>query len=470
MLLCYSHQSEIPESAIAAPIRLNGVSTHNLKNIDVEIPRNKLTVITGISGSGKSSLAFDTLFAEGQLRYTESFSNYSRRMTGSITRPDIRRIHGLTPTLAINGRSVTRHPRATVGTVTGIYDLYRLLFSRVADLPVKGKQRPLSRLFSFNNESGACETCKGLGYQLTADPEKLVSNPELALPDGAMKGSKTGRFYGDPTGQFVAILKAVGKTTGIDYSIPWQLLDEPARNIAMYGTSDKTYQVEWRYERKNRKGTHSFQSVWPGFVHYIDDEYQRRHETEKGQALIPLMKKEVCQVCRGARLKEEVLMYKVADKNIHEVSCMEAGEAINWFDTLSNNLSNQYRLIIKELLVAITNKLLAMQESGLGYLSAERSTMTLSGGEARRLRLVSQMGGELTGMTYVLDEPTIGLHPTDTNRLIKLLNNLSKDNTVVVVEHDEEIIRAADHIIELGPGAGVAGGELIASGTVKNCW
>lgn len=453
---------------INAPIILKGVRTHNLKNIDIEIPRNKLTVITGVSGSGKSSLAFDTLFAEGQFRYTESFSTYARTLIQQKSRPDILESNGLMPTIAINNKSITKNPRATVGTISGLYDLYRLLFSRISKNENGKSCTLLSNYFSFNHQAGACPTCDGLGFQLTCDPDKLITNPELALKHGAMKGSKPGLFYGDPFGQYMAILDEVGKIQHINFDLPWEDLDKKAKEIALFGTGNIEYKVNWKYKRKNREGIHQFKGIWPGLIHYIDDEYIRKHDKQGGDSIAALMKEIKCTNCQGTRLNSKALRYKVANKNIAELADLEDAESIQFFKELSNSLPENKLKIASEIMRLCIDKLQAMINIGLGYLSASRSTMTLSGGEGRRLRIVSQLGGEMTGITYVLDEPTVGLHSRDTRNLITLIKKLSEKNTVVVVEHDEEVIRSADYIFELGPGAGNEGGKIINKGDIND--
>ena len=456
------------KKVIQNPIELNGVKTHNLKEIDVKIPRNKLTVITGVSGSGKSSLAFDTLFAEGQLRFTESFSTYARSLIQQKSRPDIIESSGITPTIAIDNKSISRNPRVTVGTITGLFDLYRLLYSRISKDKAGQRCTLLSNHFSFNHQAGACPECNGLGFELTCDPERLLSNPELSLKNGAMNGSKTGRFYGDPYGQYMAILDAAGKEYKIDYSKPWKNLTPEAREIALYGTGDKEYEVIWKYKRKNREGTHRFKTKWSGLIHYFNDEYQRKHDKQGGADISALMKEVNCKSCKGARLNNKALKYYIAGKNIADLTAMEAHESLLFFDELINKLSETEKQIVAEIIRLCKEKLQAMKNIGLGYLSSNRGTMTLSGGEGRRLRLVSQLGGELTGLTYVLDEPTVGLHSKDTQNLITILHQLAQNNTVVVVEHDEKIIKSANHIIELGPKAGVAGGNVMWQGDYNN--
>lgn len=449
------------EQVINAPISIKGASTHNLKDISVDFPRNQLTVITGVSGSGKSSLAFDTLFAEGQYRFTESFSTYTRSLIQQKARPSIVEAKGITPTIAIDNKSITKSSRATVGTLTGIYDLYRLLFSRLSKDKNENRCKEPTSLFSFNHQKGSCPICNGLGFELTCDENKLITNPELSLKSGAMKGSKPGQFYGDSYGQYMAILEAVGKVKNIDFGKSWNNLDTNSKNIVLFGTGDTEYDVNWSFKRNSREGVHKFKSDWKGLVYYINDEYKRKHDKQGGAGLLALMKEIKCVSCSGSRLNNKALEYKIHGKNIHEISQLEANESIEFIHKLSDALESADLLISSEIRRLLIEKLTAMKEIGLGYLTVSRSTMSLSGGEGRRLRLISQLGGELVGVTYVLDEPTVGLHSKDTGRLIKLLKKLSENNTVVVVEHDEAVIKSADNIMELGPGAGINGGEII---------
>jgi excinuclease ABC subunit A len=449
---------------INSPIILKGVSTHNLKHVDVEFPRNKLTVVTGMSGSGKSSLAFDTLFAEGQYRYTESFSTYTRSLIQQKKRPDILESKGLTPTIAIDNKSITKNPRATVGTVSGLYDLYRLLFSRIAKNTDGLTCTATTSLFSFNHQKGACLICNGLGFELTCDPDKLISNPDLALNNGAMKGSKPGQFYGDPLGQYMATLDSVGKSQNLDFDKAWNDLSDEEKNIALNGTGNLEYDVDWNFKRNQREGVHKFKAQWKGLIYYINDEFVRKQDKQGGANLASLMKEVKCNSCNGARLNSKALEYRILNKNISDLSQLEADESLIFINSLETELSDKDLKISQEIRRLIKEKLIALINIGLSYLSVSRTTMSLSGGEGRRLRLVSQLGGELVGITYVLDEPTVGLHSKDTKSLIQLLKKLAVKNTVVVVEHDEEVIRSADNLIELGPGAGINGGEIISKG------
>ena len=452
-------------------IELENVSTHNLKNISLKIPHNKLTVITGVSGSGKSSLAFDTIFAEGHKRFTESLSTYARRFMKNLPQPQFDKLTGLSPTIAISQRTRSNNPRSTVGTFTEIYDLLRLLFARVTTNN-NSKRRTLSNEFSFNHESGACPVCKGLGNQLKSDPVKIVTNPEKSLIDGAMNGTKTGKFYGDPWGQHIAILKAVGEELNLDFSKSWNKLSLEEKRIAMYGTGEKIYHVNWQFKRKSREGEHKWQTQWSGFCGYIEEEYQRKHQDKRGAAMLPLFSSIKCDTCLGSGLKKEILNYKINGINIFEMASLSISKLFHYLSDLNSDkykLSPTQKRIIAEIAPLIQNKLQKLVNAGLSYLSIARKTDSLSGGELQRLRLAVHSGGNLTGVTYILDEPTIGLHPRDTEKMIATLKELSDiGNTVLVVEHDKDMISSADHLIELGPGAGTAGGNILANCAADN--
>ena len=456
----------VPQEVIDAPIELNGVATHNLRNVDVAFPRNRLTVVTGVSGSGKSSLAFDTLFAEGQHRFLESFSSYARQLVGQKERPTIAEVRGLTPTIAVDRSSASRHPRSTVGTVTGLHDLYRLLWSRIGRNEHGRRVGLLSSHFSFNHEAGACPGCTGLGTILTCDPDRLLSNPEQGLFDGAMSGSKTGQFLGEPHGQHMATLKQVGCEHDIDFANPWKDLSERARAIALHGTGPREYDVVWRYRRKNRTGEHAFRGTWDGLIAYVNDEFTRKHEQKRGSDVRALMREDPCGHCGGSRLRPERLRVFVLGTSIAYLCGLSCAAARQQLEDWLERLPNEDHPIAELILPAVQRRLDTLCDLGLGYLCAERGTTSLSGGEANRVRLAAQLGARLTGITYVLDEPTIGLHARDTQRLITVLEQLrDQGNTVVVVEHDRSILGKADHVIELGPGAGAEGGRVVHTGS-----
>ncbi len=451
------------------PIRMTGVVTHNLKGVDATIPFHKLTVVSGPSGSGKSSLAFDTLYAESLQRYIESFSPFVRSLIDKGGRPDVAFVWGLTPPIAIGPGSASRHPRSTVGTLTEIYDYYRLLFSRAGTPPreLSGRSLAASR-FSFNHEQGACPRCKGLGWLTVCDPERLVTDAEKPLGGGALDGTKTGRFYGEPHGQYVAALRTAGDALGIDFSVPYGALGEEARRVAMFGTGERTYEVVWAYKRKNRAGEFNFKGPWKGFANLVTEEYERKHADDRGEAMLSLMKEEPCPACGGARLKPSSLAVKYAGMNIAELSALTAREASRLFEDAGRftGLGERAMAVTGAVRAEILRRLSLMRDAGLDYLAIDRRSATLSGGEAGRLRLAAQLGARLSGITYVLDEPTIGLHPRDTDRLVAMLKDMTgRRNTVVVVEHDIDVIRAADRLIDMGPGAGAEGGRIVAEGS-----
>jgi len=458
-----------PVSGIRHPasgITFTGVTTNNLKNLSVKIPHNKITVMTGISGSGKSSLAFDTVFAEGRNRFMESFSTYARIRLGMKDKPDFEEVRGLTPTLAVDQRMIGANPRSTIGTMTGIYDHYRLLFARVGRSESK-EGSVLSSLFSFNHQHGACPDCDGLGSITVCDPALLVTHPERPILEGALDGTKTGKFYGDPFGQFVSTLKSVGKSRGVYFSVPWQELPGHAKDLVLSGAGDEIFDVTWEYRRNKREGEHHFKGHWQGLIFLVNEEYGRKHADHRGEEMMNVMKKEECHACKGARLCPEALAYRIQGIHIAELSAMTVSASIAFFRNpgfLQESLS--LKTIASPLIRDILNRLEIIEGMGLSYLSIDRGSSMLSGGEAQRIRLAGQMGSGLTGITYVLDEPTVGLHPADVSRLMEMIRNLQRqDNTVVIVEHDRGVILLADHIIDLGPGAGSHGGNILAEGT-----
>lgn len=446
-------------------IRLRGVSTHLLRQVDVDIPHQKLTVVTGVSGSGKSSLAFDTLYAEAQNRFTENLSIYMRSLLKQSNPARLDSVAGLGPVVAIGRKYVARSPRSTVGTLTGLQDLFRLLYSRTAQ--IAGKELS-ARHFSFNHESGACPHCKGLGFILTCAPHKFIPHPDRSLLDKAIVSNKTGRYYGDPHGQHIAILKTVARHHGIDLEQAWEKQPPAARAIILYGTGDKEWDVTWNFKNKTRSGTQELKTPWLGFCRYVDAELERKQHNKNIQALMDLMEEVECRECEGKRLNREALSVKWRGKDIGELSEMAVDEACLMFEVgEGKTAAGLEEAIFGEIAPPIRNLLSTLQQLGLGYLSSNRSSRSLSGGEAQRIRLTRALSAQLYGVTYVLDEPTIGLHEKDTLPLIGILQRLKAlGNTVVVVEHDHQVIQAADHIIEMGPGAGKAGGEITFQGSL----
>ncbi len=580
-------------------IHVRGARQHNLKNIDVVIPRDRLVVITGLSGSGKSSLAFDTIYAEGQRRYVESLSSYARQFLDMMQKPDVDSIEGLSPAISIEQKTTSHNPRSTVGTVTEIYDYLRLLFARIGipyspatGLPIesqtvtqmadrirampegtkimllaptvrgrKGEYRkelqelkkqgfqrvkidgtiydiedspaldkkkkhdisvvvdrlvvkpeldnrlpdsietalklsdgllvvenvsngkvttfssrfacPVSgftieeiepRLFSFNNPHGACPNCDGLGEKLYFDPELVVPDETLSIRDGALAPWKgmTSLFY-------VQTLESLARTFKASLDMPWSRLSQDFRDAVLFGTGEKKITFEFEDETRSFRNTKAFEGVIPNIERrwrQTDSEWMRE-ELAKYQAT------KHCEVCHGQRLKPEALCVKIAGKNISDVAEMSIKAAGAWFKELPQALTAKQREISARILKEINERLGFLNNVGLEYLALSRASGTLSGGESQRIRLASQIGSGLTGVLYVLDEPSIGLHQRDNDRLLETLKRLRDlGNSVLVVEHDEDAIRQADYLIDIGPGAGVHGGHVIAAGTpaeVEKC-
>lgn len=574
-------------------IDIRGARTHNLKNVNLVLPRDKFIVITGLSGSGKSSLAFDTLYAEGQRRYVESLSAYARQFLSLMEKPDVDHIEGLSPAISIEQKSTSHNPRSTVGTVTEIHDYLRLLFARVGeprcpdhDVPLaaqtisqmvdrvleepegkrlmllspvvkdrKGEHAKLlenltangyiraridgeicdlsdppklelqkkhtievvidrfkvrndiatrlaqsfetalelsgstaiiadmddpnaeelvfsssfacshcgysltelePRLFSFNNPAGACPTCDGLGVQQYFDERKVVQNPDMSLASGAIKGWDRRSFY------YFGLLKSVAKHYDFDIEMPFNQLPKKIQNIILNGSKDEIEFVYVNDRGDSVKRVHTFEGV-------LNNMARRYKETESNavrEELAKYINNRTCTDCEGSRLRREARYVFLEKTNLPMVSEKSIGEALEFFEGL--HLSGQKAQIAEKILKEIRERLSFLVNVGLNYLSLSRSAETLSGGEAQRIRLASQIGAGLVGVMYVLDEPSIGLHQRDNERLLNTLIHLRNlGNTVIVVEHDEDAIMAADHIIDIGPGAGVHGGQIIAQGTAQ---
>ncbi len=467
-------------------IRFKGVSTHNLQHIDVEIPHGQLTVITGVSGSGKSSLAFDTLFAEGQQRFAASVNTYARRLLQRADEAEFDSVSGLVATVAISQQAPSRNPRSSVATVTELHDEYRLLFSRVGVRSCPSCGAGLDRhlcpacgftgtpvltasMFSPNSEAGACPACHGLGASMACDPARLITDPDRPIHGGAMDGHKPGQVYGDPHGQHMATLAAAARAAGQDVHGPWREIGDEARRLVLEGAGEREFDVEWAYQRGPRRGVHRFTARWIGLLALVRQEYERTHGDRRGEAVSPLMVPVACLACGGARLKPEALAVRVAGLGIHQWLARTVTENLALFEAIERGETDQTdraRQATRDLRADLVRRLARLQDAGVSYLTLDRPAVTLSGGEAQRLRLAAALQSGLTGVCYVLDEPTVGLHARDTARLLSLLRALrDAGNTVVVVEHDLDVIEAADHVIELGPAAGPAGGQIVAAGT-----
>jgi excinuclease ABC subunit A len=572
-------------------ITIRGAREHNLKNVTLSIPRDKLVVFTGLSGSGKSSLAFDTIYAEGQRRYVESLSAYARQFLGQMEKPDVDTIEGLSPAISIDQKGTSKNPRSTVGTVTEVYDYLRLLYARIGHphcpvcgrevqrqtvdqmsdhvekLPkgtkimvlgpiVKGRKgeyrsliddvrksgfvrvrvdgslydlteqipldknkkhdiqvvvdrivvgpdqrsrlvesietaarlgggsviiapergeeiqmsmdyacpydgtsvsEPEPRNFSFNSPHGACPTCTGIGFQLVVDADLIVPNSSLSLREGAIAAWSRSQFF------YPELLESVSKYFGIDMDKPWSKLTKQQRDLLLNGTGDKKI----RFGYKNQYG-HSrwYEAPFEGVIANLQRRYQETQSDFLKAELERYMSDKPCPACKGRRLKPESLAVTVADHNIAEVCALSISNAISFFDQL--DLTERELLIARGVLKEIRERLEFMIDVGLEYLTTERAANTLSGGESQRIRLATQIGSKLMGVLYILDEPSIGLHQRDNRRLINTLLRLRDlGNTLIVVEHDEETIRSADYMVDIGPAAGEHGGEIIAAGTVE---
>ena len=574
-------------------IIVKGARANNLKNIDVTIPRDKLVVMTGLSGSGKSSLAFDTIYAEGQRRYVESLSSYARMFLGQMDKPDVDYIEGLSPAISIDQKTTSKNPRSTVGTVTEIYDYLRLLWARVGtphcpkcgreikqqtidqiidqvlSLPegtriqvmapvIRGKKgehtkifedakrsgyvrarvdgnlyeldeeikleknkkhtieivvdrliiRPdiqqrltdsvetasgltgglvvinllreeqdlmfsqnyacedcgisieelTPRMFSFNNPFGACPTCTGLGSQLKADPDLIVPDKSLSILEGAIQASGWNNIRGDGISRMY--FDALAKKYHFSLTDPWETLPEDVRSIILYGTGGE--KLELHYDQPRGKGV--LYQPFEGICNNVERRYQETQSDASKRELEEAMAECPCPDCKGKRLKKESLAVTVGDKDIDALTRMSVVDELQWVDRLE--LTHQQHLIADRILKEIKSRLGFLQSVGLGYLTLSRSAGTLSGGESQRIRLATQIGSSLMGVLYILDEPSIGLHQRDNDKLLATLKNLRDlGNTLLVVEHDEDTMRAADYLIDIGPGAGIHGGEVVAAGT-----
>ncbi|MBI4185656.1 excinuclease ABC subunit UvrA [Candidatus Berkelbacteria bacterium] len=462
-------------------IVVHGARVHNLKNIHVRIPKQQITVITGLSGSGKSSLAFDTIYAEGQRRYVESLSSYARQLFGTLAKPDVDLIEGLTPAISIDQKSAAQTPRSTVGTMSEIYDYLRLLFARVGTphcpicrsvlalkestivarpnkivkhSPKHAQRRALVcgrcdtesdeltlSSFSFNSPVGACPDCHGLGTRWVLDPELILPNPRLTLAEGAVRPWSR---LGNQGNTIVKTLRALRAVTGIATDVPVGDLSPSQRETVLYGTGDRTFE---------------------GVIPLLERRYHETASTYVRGELERYMVERICQTCHGQRLRPEALAVTVAGKRITDVTELTVEQGLEFFEGLIETLDPTTHVLAQPIVRDVAARLRYLRKVGLQYLTLDRGADTLAGGEAQRIRLATQLGSGLTGVLYVLDEPSIGLHPRDFQTLIETILELRDlGNTVIVVEHDQQMIEAADYLIDIGPGAGIDGGYVVGHG------
>ena len=576
-------------------IKIRGAREHNLKGIDIDIPRNEFVVLTGLSGSGKSSLAFDTIYAEGQRRYMESLSSYARQFLGQMEKPNVDKIEGLPPAISIDQKSTNRNPRSTVGTVTEIYDYFRLLYARIGiphcpkcgreikkqtvdqmvdqilSLPERTKIQLLApvvrgrkgehqklfekakksgyvrvqvdgniyelteeikleknkkhnieivvdrlvvkdgiekrltdsienvlelsdgllmveviggevmnfsqsfscpdceisideiepRSFSFNNPFGACPVCYGLGYKMEFDEDLMIPDKSLSIAEGAIQVMGW-QSCTDPSSYTYATLKALSLEYDFDLNTPYQDLSEEVRHMLIHGTDGRQVKVYY----KGQRGEGVYDVAFEGLIRNVQRRYRETGSDIMKQEYEQFMRITPCQECGGQRLKKSSLAVTVCDKNIYEITNLSIKNLQKYLAEME--LSEQQKLIGKQILKEITSRVGFLVDVGLDYLSLSRATGTLSGGEAQRIRLATQIGSGLVGVAYILDEPSIGLHQRDNDKLLATLKNLRDlGNTLIVVEHDEDTMREADYIVDIGPGAGEHGGKVIAAGTAE---
>ncbi len=443
-------------------IILSEVETNQLKKITVRIPKRQMTTVTGLSGSGKSSLVYDTLFSEANARFTESFSAYNRSLIQSSNHAVLTDSKGLGPAIALKRKSGNTSNRSTVGTMSGIYDAIRLLYARIGT--ERGRNYSAQN-YSFNHHSGACEACGGLGVQLKCDPDAVIVNPEKSIFDGAISTNKAVQYYGDENGQFIATLKTLAVHKKWELDRPWNELSLEQQAVVLYG-DDTKWDVTWAFKTKSRTGTQQLKAKWLGLCNYLDDEYQRKLSNKNKQTLEAVLHEVKCSTCNGSRLKPELLQTHFLGMNIHELTQLTVNECYERFSDLSSIESKAEKAIAQAIIPGVQRKMKPILDLGLGHLSLNRSVKSLSGGEHQRIALAGQFSANLYGVTYVLDEPTIGLDSQQVDALTKLLRGLvEKGNTVVAVEHDKQFIQSTDYVIEMGPKAGKAGGEVVFQGS-----
>lgn len=457
---------EVSNSSVNNEIVLNGVITHALKNINVRIPKNQLTVVTGVSGSGKSSLVYDTLFAESNARFTESLSTYNRSFLQQNSEAKIESFSGLGAAIGINRKGGAPSKRSTVGTLSGVYDAFRLLYSRIAQ---QEGENYTAQHFSFNHHLGACPVCEGLAVKLKCNPDEVIVSPQKSIFEGAVSLNKALGYYADLNGQFIATLKEAAKQKQWNIERPWEQLEDEIKEHVLYGTGEAVWDVTWEFKTKSKTGTQSLSAKWLGFCNYIDDEYQRKLHNKNIKDMEALLHAVDCPTCEGSRLKPELLNTKFLEHTIHDLSQLSISSCLELIEDIDTKVDAVTLAISKLVLPVVTASLKTIVDLGLGYLNLDRVVSTLSGGERQRVTLAGQLSTHLFGVTYVLDEPTIGLDEGQVAVLSKVLKRIvANGNTVIVVEHDPSFIRNADYLIEMGPGAGSLGGEVIYQGQISD--
>ncbi len=459
----WSTQTRAPKNGAArgraetSSLHLRGVRTHNLRGIDVEFPHRAVTVVTGVSGSGKSSLVFDTLAEEGRRRFAESFSPFLRRRLAITSSADFDEATGMRPTIAVRATHAHADARSTVGTFAGVDAPLRLLFARVTDRTAGH--------FSFNDPLGACPTCDGRGQTLQCDVDRLVLDPAVSIADGALAQTRAGRLVFEPEGRPHAILVAFLAAHGIDPATPWSALDAGARRLIDDGAGEEVREVEWAHAKRRGEKTHTFESKWAGVAALVELEYAKKRDRKIGPAFEAVMEARACVECGGERLTEAARTARVGEVRLPELARFE-------LPALRRTLAGlelaepAHRGVLATVREEIDPVLARLEELGLAHLTLDRTTDSLSSGEHRRLQIATHLVEGVVDACYVLDEPCLGLHVVDRERLGAVFRRLAdRGNTVVIVEHDPSVMRAADHLIEIGPGAGAHGGRVVAVGT-----
>lgn len=442
-------------------IDLRNASHNNLKSINLKIPKNKLVVICGISGSGKSTLAFDVLHAEGKRRYFDGLSSYGKQILDIPDRPNVEWISGIAPSIAISQKSQNRNPRSTVATMSDVHDAFRLLFAKVGKSQIYETKNVPPILFSFNNPAGACKGCNGLGVKLEFDPNLIVPDSKLTLADGAIAPISEGRIH-----HYLSIFNALGERYGFTINDPFHKISTEGQQALLYGDNTPVSFEILDDNQRRKKVNKAFEGVINLLLIKLE---QSANVTVIEDRINSYRAKMDCRECNGYRLNQEALSYRIDGYNIGQVMNMSVQDCLEWISNIPSRLNNDDKHIVKPVFEEVHKKLDLIASIGLYYLSLNRAINTLSGGEIQRLKLVTQIGARLSGVLYVLDEPSVGLHPNDNHCLIEMLHKLKQyDNSIILVEHDSDMILRADHIIEIGPGAGKYGGEVVFEGSVED--